>query len=321
MALTDVSPGGIPEKGVTYSKITSDGSVADIDAIPNDTYFYDLSDDLPYYKTSLGLVKEVYSNVIKNPKVYSVTEISSLTINPLDSDMQLVLQQNQGITMGAPTDTPHEGSRMTIRLKDDGTARNITWNSIFRGIRGSLPSKTIPGETLYVDLIYNNTDSKWDVISSSKNTVNIFTARLGSYTSVTSGTDQSIDGGNILLAAKSLSSNGSWIDFEVFGNTASNADAKDIKLRIDNTIIARNSAVDSPNGVEFRIKARCIRISNSQLKCFTETLFDGEAVEAKYTSVTGLDLDGTDSNFILTSSVNSAGDVTTQFFTGTITNF
>ncbi len=320
MSLLDVTTNSTPEKGVTYSKIITIGDSSEIDSVPNDTYFYNMGDDLPYYKSDLGLVTGLYSNITKNPNVFSVTTISSLQVNPLLSDMQLILSQDSVITMGAPLNTPHEGSKFTIRLKDNGTSRTIVWDTIFRGVYSPLPTKTIPNKTLYIDLVYNSTDSKWDVLSPKTN-VDIFTARTSGYTSATSGTDKEIGGGTILLEAQSLSTDGSWIDLNFFGSTASNTDFKDIKLKFGSTIIARNLVVSAPNGLDFSIKAKCVRASNTELKCFTELLFDGESVESKYTSITGLDLDGADNTFQITASMSSAGDVTTQFFTGTITNF
>lgn len=320
MSIIDVTPNSIPEKGVTYSKIITVGSTAERASVPNSTYFYDLSDDLPYYKSDLGLITGVFDNINKKPNIFSVTNISTLTINPLLCDMQLILNQNSGIVMGVPLTTPHQGSKMTIRLKDDGTSRTINWNPIFRGIYATLPSKTVPGKTLYLDLVYNETDSMYDVISL-KTMVDIFTSRTSGYTSSTTGTDKEIGGGTILLKAQSLATDGSWIDLDFFGTTAGNSNPKDIKLKFGSTIIARNLTTSSPNGIEFKIKAKCVRASNTELKCFTEILFDGVAVESKYTSVTGLDLDGADNTFQITASMSNAGDVTTEFFTGTITNF
>ena len=320
MSILDVTPNSIPEKGVTYSKIITVGTTAERLLVPNDTYFYDLTDDLPYYKSDLGLITGVYTNIYKKPNIFSVTDITTLEINPLLCDTQLILNQDTTLTVDTPKNTPHQGSKMTLRIKDDGSSRNINWISIFRPMNAPLPSKTVPGKTLYIDFVYNETDSMYDVLVH-KSIVDIFTSRVSGYTSSSTGTDNEIGGGTILLEAQSLSTEGSWIDLEFFGSTAANTNPKDIKLKFGSTIIARNLGVPSPNGLDFSIKSKCVRASNTELKCFTEILFDGELVESKYTSVTGLDLDGADNTFQITASMSSAGDVTTQFFTGTITNF
>lgn len=63
---------------------------------------------------------------------------------------------------GAPTGTAGEGQRLVMRLKDNGVARALTWNAIYRGIGVTLPTTTIAGKWLYLTFVYNDTDSKWD---------------------------------------------------------------------------------------------------------------------------------------------------------------
>ena len=52
-----------------------------------------------------------------------------------------------------------------IRSKDNGTSRDLAWNSIYRTIDITLPTATTASKTIYVGAIYNSTDSKWDVVS------------------------------------------------------------------------------------------------------------------------------------------------------------
>ena len=68
-------------------------------------------------------------------------------------------------TIAAPSGTPVDGHKLVYRFKDDGTARTLTWNSIFRAIGTTIPSGTSAGKVMYVGTIYNDQDSKWDVIS------------------------------------------------------------------------------------------------------------------------------------------------------------
>lgn len=65
----------------------------------------------------------------------------------------------------APSGTPANGNKLIIRIKDNGTARALTYNTIYRGVVGGLPSTTILSKTLYMGFIYNSTDSKWDFIA------------------------------------------------------------------------------------------------------------------------------------------------------------
>jgi hypothetical protein len=63
------------------------------------------------------------------------------------------------------TGTPTAGQKGILRLKDDGTARAITWGSSWRAIGVTLPTTTVVSKTLYVGWIYNATDSKYDVVA------------------------------------------------------------------------------------------------------------------------------------------------------------
>lgn len=62
------------------------------------------------------------------------------------------------------TGTPTSGQKLMLRLKDNGTARAITWGASWRAIGVTLPTTTVLSKTLYVGAIYNSTDSLWDVV-------------------------------------------------------------------------------------------------------------------------------------------------------------
>lgn len=69
------------------------------------------------------------------------------------------------LTINAPSATPANGNTLLIRIKDNGTARALTWNSIYRAIGVTIPTTTTISKTLYIGCIYNSTDSKWDVVA------------------------------------------------------------------------------------------------------------------------------------------------------------
>lgn len=68
-------------------------------------------------------------------------------------------------TIAAPSGTPVDGQKLIIRIKDDGTARALTWNAIYRTIGTILPTTTVATKTTYVGCIYNSADAVWDVVS------------------------------------------------------------------------------------------------------------------------------------------------------------
>ena len=57
---------------------------------------------------------------------------------------------------------------MIIRIKDNGTARTIAYDTQYRAIGVTLPTTTVINKIVYLGLIYNSTDTKWDVIGVSQ---------------------------------------------------------------------------------------------------------------------------------------------------------
>jgi hypothetical protein len=97
--------------------------------------------------------------------VQTVADAATLTPNA-DSDAQAqVTALAQALTIAAPTGTPVNGQKMLIRLKDNGTARALTWNAIYRVIGVTLPTTTVISKTHYVGCVYNSADTKWDVLA------------------------------------------------------------------------------------------------------------------------------------------------------------
>lgn len=66
---------------------------------------------------------------------------------------------------GLPTGTPLDGQPLIIRIKDNGTARALTWNAIYRPLGVALPTTTIISKTLYCGFIFNSADTKWDLVA------------------------------------------------------------------------------------------------------------------------------------------------------------
>jgi hypothetical protein len=71
----------------------------------------------------------------------------------------------ENATFAAPSGTPANGNSLLIRILDDGTSRDLSWNAIYRVVGTTLPTETTISKTLYVGAIYNSADSKWDVVS------------------------------------------------------------------------------------------------------------------------------------------------------------
>lgn len=70
-----------------------------------------------------------------------------------------------GAVFAAPSGTHEDGDTLMLRVKDNGTARSLGFNAIYRAIGIDLPSTTVLGKTLYILAVYNAADTKWDCLA------------------------------------------------------------------------------------------------------------------------------------------------------------
>ena len=114
--------------------------------------------------TKIGDSVTIY-NAPADPRIVSATSTATLTVSSSTTDQSIITAQAEALTIAAPTGTPVEGQKLIIRIKDDGSARAITFNAIFRAIGITLPTTTVSSKITYLGLVYNSTDTKWDVIA------------------------------------------------------------------------------------------------------------------------------------------------------------
>ena len=95
-------------------------------------------------------------------QVQSVTTAS--TVTPLHDDDMIVVSALAGaLTIANPTGAAAWADGFVIALKDNGTARALTWGAAYRSMGAALPSTTTAGKWMYCPVSYNAVDSKWDV--------------------------------------------------------------------------------------------------------------------------------------------------------------
>tara|TARA_R100000742_G_C4279670_1_gene105180 strand:+ start:13391 stop:14530 length:1140 start_codon:yes stop_codon:yes gene_type:complete len=99
------------------------------------------------------------------PSVQEATNSATFTINADEETDGVLTAMSANTTLAAPTGTPVQSQDLVFRFKDDGTARTLTWNAIFRAIGVTLPTTTVANKLTYVGCKYNSTDTKWDVIA------------------------------------------------------------------------------------------------------------------------------------------------------------
>lgn len=106
----------------------------------------------------LGLFKK------SAPSVQAVT--SSATVTPTFSDdLVKITAQAAALALANPSGTAVAGWGWAIRIKDNGTARAISYGTQYRAIGVTLPTTTVISKTLYLGCIWNNDDSKVDVVA------------------------------------------------------------------------------------------------------------------------------------------------------------
>ncbi len=99
------------------------------------------------------------------PNVQSVT--SSATVTPtFSNDLVKVTAQAAALTLANPSGTAVDGWGMVVRIKDNGTARAISYGSQYRAADGvTLPTTTVIGKTHYLSMVWNVEDTKMDVLA------------------------------------------------------------------------------------------------------------------------------------------------------------
>jgi hypothetical protein len=100
-----------------------------------------------------------------NLRVSSTASTASLTVDSDATDQSVITALAAGLTVNAPTGTPVNGQKLTLRFKDNGTAQTIGWNAAFRAIGVTLPTTTVISKVVYIGCIYNSDESTWDVVS------------------------------------------------------------------------------------------------------------------------------------------------------------
>lgn len=98
-------------------------------------------------------------------RVGTTTSSSTPTADADSHDVFTVTALAANATFGSPTGTPTDAQPLMFRIKDNGTARTLAWNAVFRAVGVTLPTTTVVSKTLYVGCFWNSADSKWDVLA------------------------------------------------------------------------------------------------------------------------------------------------------------
>lgn len=111
---------------------------------------------------------ETFTNKRITQRVNSITDAATITPTGDLSDQYNVTALAQPATIAAPSGTPTSGQKLILRLKDNGSARSLTWTTssgAYRAVGVTLPTTTTASKTTYVGCIYNSDATFWDVVA------------------------------------------------------------------------------------------------------------------------------------------------------------
>jgi hypothetical protein len=104
------------------------------------------------------------------PRITTITSSATPTVNTDDCDMVTITALAAAITSmtSGLTGTPNNGEMLLYRIKDNGTARAITWGASFAAAGASLPTTTVLGKVLHVLFIWDSVAAKWFCLSTAQ---------------------------------------------------------------------------------------------------------------------------------------------------------
>jgi hypothetical protein len=104
------------------------------------------------------------------PRVQSVSDAATITPNADNDTMVDITAIAQAFTIAAPTGTATNGQVLSIQIKDNGTARAITWNSAYVAGGVALPTTTVISKFTFLTFVYTTAGglNKWRLVGSAQ---------------------------------------------------------------------------------------------------------------------------------------------------------
>ena len=112
------------------------------------------------------IMEDTTKDIRNTKRVSSITTSATPTPDSETMDMFLITALGSAATISAPRGNSSEGQFLEIRIKDNGTARALTWNAVYRASSDlALPTTTVLSKTMYLLFQRNHIDSKWDLVA------------------------------------------------------------------------------------------------------------------------------------------------------------
>lgn len=98
-------------------------------------------------------------------RVYSESSNATPTPDCGTYDVHIITALAVDAVIAQPTGTPTSEQGLVIKIDDNGTARTLGWNSIYRAAGVALPTTTTLGKTMRIGFLYNSNKTKWDCVA------------------------------------------------------------------------------------------------------------------------------------------------------------
>jgi hypothetical protein len=101
-------------------------------------------------------------------RITTITSHATPTVNTDNCDCVTITAQAEALTSMTTnlSGTPTNFQKLLFRIKDNGTARAITWGASFEAKGVALPTTTVLSKVLTVGFIYDTVTSKWGCVAS-----------------------------------------------------------------------------------------------------------------------------------------------------------
>ncbi len=178
LTLEDITPDSVIASGVVIGSNlsgTNTGDQTSIVGITGTTAEFNTALSDNNFATLAGA--EVLTNktlIATTNVVEEITAIAdSATPTPTGGSLRNVFDVTalaQAANFAAPSGTPANWNKLIIRIKDNGTARSLAWNSVYVAGGVSLPTTTVLSKILVLGFIYNTANSlnKWQCVASAQ---------------------------------------------------------------------------------------------------------------------------------------------------------
>lgn len=115
-----------------------------------------------------GVTGPTGPNALPTPRVTTTTSSATPSTNTDSYDAHSITALATAITSmtSGLSGTPVNFQRLIFRIKDNGTARSITWGSSFEAKGRALPTTTVISKVLTVMFMYDSVTSKWGCVAS-----------------------------------------------------------------------------------------------------------------------------------------------------------